>query len=374
MLTALRCRQPDRVPYDICGFNREAFRIFKEKTGSDDPDRYFGVEKDIEWVGFKDTKIDLKEKFLKYHHLPENLTYYRTSASAGDVTQGIYRTNSFTINEWGTAFIVGSDPSYDHLVAPSKIVNAKSIKDIEEYPLPDFTSDYRHKYLEKEVKRIRNKGLASVAFMALTIFEVSWQIRGFNELMTDFLINQDWAEVLLDRITELSLFRARRFAEAGVDIIQIGDDMGMEDRMLMSPDTWRKWFKPRMNKIIKGAREIKPDVLFFYHSDGYVEPIIPDFIEIGINVLNPVQPECMDPAKLKRLYGDRLAFWGTIGIQHTLPFGTPEEVEAEVKERIETVGKGGGLYLSPTHVIAPEVPHKNIFALVEAVKKYARYK
>jgi uroporphyrinogen decarboxylase len=142
--------------------------------------------------------------------------------------------------------------------------------------------------------------------------------------------------------------------------------------MLLSPATWRKWLKPRLEKIISGARAIKPDVVFFYHSDGYVEPIIPDLIEIGINALNPVQPECMDPAKLKQQYGSKLAFWGTIGIQHTLPFGTPEDVEAEVKARIETVGKGGGLYLSPNHVIAPEVPHENLFALVRAVKKYGK--
>ena len=210
--------------------------------------------------------------------------------------------------------------------------------------------------------------------MACTIFETAWQIRGLTELLTDFLTREDWASCLLDRITELSVFRAKRFSEAGVDIIHVGDDIGMEDRMMMSPDTWRKWLKPRMARIIEAAREIKPDVLFHYHSDGYVEPVIPDLIQIGIDVLNPVQPECMDPAKLKREFGDRLAFWGTIGLQHTLPFGTPEEVEREVKERIETVGKGGGLYLSPTHVIAPEVPHENIFALVEAAKKYGRYR
>lgn len=209
--------------------------------------------------------------------------------------------------------------------------------------------------------------------MACTIFEVAWQIRGLDELLIDFLMREDWAACLLDRITELSIFRAKKFAEAGVDIIHLGDDVGMEDRMIMSPDTWRKWLKPRMAKIIETAREIKPDVIFFYHSDGYIEPIIPDFIEIGINVLNPVQPECMDPAKLKKEYGKKLAFWGTIGIQHTLPFGTPKQVQAEVKERIKTVGKGGGLYLSPTHVIAPEVPYENIFALVDAIKKYGKY-
>ncbi len=369
VLTTLHCQQPDRVPYDICGFNREAWRIFKEKAGSDDPDEYFGVEKDIGWVGFRDTKLDLKERFLKFHHLPENLTY-----SEGAVEREDHKTGTFSLDEWGTALIAGSDTSFDHFVAPSAIVNARSIEEIEEYPLPDVTSDYRHLHLEGDVKRIRDRGLASVAGMSCTIFEVSWQIRGFNELLTDFLTREDWASCLLDRVTELSLFRAKRFAEAGVDIIHVGDDIGMEDRMMMSPDTWRKWFKPRMGKIISAAREIKPDVLFFYHSDGYVEPVIPDFIEIGIDVLNPVQPECMDPAKLKRLYGDKIAFWGTIGIQHTLPFGTPQDVEEEVRERIKTVGKGGGLYLSPTHVIAPEVPHENISAFVGAVKKYGEYK
>ncbi len=382
VLTALRCQQPDRVPYDITpyanglgGFNREAARLFKERTGYDDPDKYFGVEKDIEWVSFKDTKLDLKERFLRYHKLPESLTYFETAISAsGMITQGIYRTGTFTLNEWGTALIVGSDPSYDHFVAPYNIVNSKLIRDIEEYPLPDFTSDYRHKHLEEDIKRIRNKGLASVAGMAMTIFEVAWQIRGFNELLTDLITQEDLASCLLDRITKLRIFQAERFAEAGADVIHIGDDVGMQDRMMINPDFWRKWFKARLARIIESARKIKPDIFFFYHSDGYIEPIIQDLIEIGVNALNPVQPECMNPGKLKKLYGDKLAFWGTIGIQHTLVFGTPEEVELEVKSRIETVGKDGGLYLSPTHVLPPEVPYENIFAFVEAVKKFGKYK
>ena len=360
VFNALLRKAPDRVPYDITpygnglnGFNREAARIFKEKTGTDDPDKYFGVERDIQWVEFKETKLDLKKRFLKYHRLPKD--------------------SSYTLTEWGTALVKGSVPSFDHFVPPSEITNARSIRQIEEYPLPDFTSDYRHKHLEEELKRIRERGLASVAALNMTVFEVAWQIRGFNELLTDFLTNEEWSACLLDRITELRIFQARRFAEAGADILHVGDDVGMEDRLMMSPDTWRKWLKPRLAKIIRTAKEIKPSIIVFYHSDGFVEPIIPDFIEIGIEVLNPVQPECMDPAKLKREYGDRIAFWGTVSIQKTLPFGTPKEVEAEVRERIETVGKGGGLYLAPTHVIAPEVPYENLFAFVEAVKKYGRY-
>jgi uroporphyrinogen decarboxylase len=264
--------------------------------------------------------------------------------------------------------------AYDYFISPARIKNAGSLNDIETYPLPDFDADYRYAHLKKEISGLRKKGLASVAFLAMTIFEMAWQIRGIDLLLMDFIASREWAACLLDRLAALSEHRAVRFAEAGVDIIHLGDDVGMQDRMLISPAMWREWFKPRMARIVNSARAVKSDVLFFYHSDGFVEPIIPDLIEIGINALNPVQPECMHPEKLKKQYGDRMAFWGTFGIQHTLPFGTPEEVEAEVKMRIETVGKGGGLYLSPTHVIAPEVPFENLHAFVKAVKKHGRYR
>jgi uroporphyrinogen decarboxylase len=111
-------------------------------------------------------------------------------------------------------------------------------------------------------------------------------------------------------------------------------------------------------------------VLVFYHSDGNILPIIPELIEIGVDILNPIQPECMDPAELKRMYGDKLSFWGTIGTQTTMPFGTPDDVRNEVCERIATVGKGGGLFLSPSHILEPEVPWANIEAFVEAERKY----
>jgi uroporphyrinogen decarboxylase len=121
-----------------------------------------------------------------------------------------------------------------------------------------------------------------------------------------------------------------------------------------------------MARIIAAARGIKPDLHIFYHSDGDCRAIIPELIEIGVTVLNPVQPECMDPVQLKADYGNKLAFWGTIGTQTTMPFGTPDEIRALVRERIETVGKGGGLLLSPTHTLEPDVPWENVLAFVRA--------
>jgi len=372
VLCTLRGGQADRVPYDLThcsnglgGFNREAARLFRERTGSENPDEYFGVERDVAWVELKKTRVDLAERYLGYHQLSDDLTY------CPDESDGAEKT--FSLLEWGVALVAGSNVSYDHFVPPGKIVNTDSLEEIEQFPLPDFDAEYRYAHLDEELKSIHRRDLASVAFMAMTIFETAWQIRGLDRLVTDMITDEDRAACLLDRITKLSAFRAERFATSGVDVIHIGDDVGMQDRMFISPATWRKWLKPRLARVIDAARAINPEVVFFYHSDGFVEPIIPELIEIGVNALNPVQPECMDPAVVKERYGDRLAFWGTVGIQDTLPFGRPEDVEAEVKLRIETVGKGGGLYLSPTHVIAPEVPYENLFALVEAAKKYGRY-
>jgi len=326
ILTVLSRKLADRVPIDLGGFNREAYRLFVEKTGSHNHWAYFDVDSDWRGVGFAGSKENID--YRPYHKdLPEGTP----------------------INEWGTAFIVGSNPAYDHFVAP--LTYAKTVKEIKDYPLPDLTASYRHEHLESAVKSIHSAGYAAFAGMQCTIFEVAWQIRGFNELLTDFYDNPEMAECLLDRITEIRCFMAKRYAEAGTDILSLGDDVGMEHKL-------------------KSARDVKPDIIIHYHSDGYVEPIIPKLIEIGLNVLNPVQPECMDPAKLKRLYSDRLAFWGTISIQRTMPFGTPDDVRREVKERIETVGAGGGFVIGPTHVLAPEVPIENIAAFVESAKEY----
>jgi uroporphyrinogen decarboxylase len=152
-----------------------------------------------------------------------------------------------------------------------------------------------------------------------------------------------------------------------VDVLRLGDDVGMQRGLMMSQAAWRRWLKPRLAQVIAAARAIKPDTLVFYHSDGDCRPIVPELIEIGVDILNPVQPECMDPAVMKRLYGDRLSFWGTVGTQTTFPFGTPAEMKAVVVERIATVGRGGGLLLAPTHILEPDVPWENIVAFFAAI-------
>ena len=151
-------------------------------------------------------------------------------------------------------------------------------------------------------------------------------------------------------------------------MIWTGDDFGAQNTMVISPKVWRKFFKPKMSNFIASLKEINPDVKVAYHSDGNVYPIIPDLIEIGLDVLNPIQPASMDPAQIKKDFGNSLCFWGTIDEQHTLPFGSPADVEAEVQKRLLTIGENGGLIIGPTHHVQLDTPMENFWAMVNTIK------
>ena len=131
---------------------------------------------------------------------------------------------------------------------------------------------------------------------------------------------------------------------------------------------WEEIFKPRLARVIQAAKAANPETLIFYHSDGNVWDAISGLIDAGVEVLNPVQPECIDPAAAKDTFGDQLAFFGTISVQQTMPFGTPDDVRAEVKTRMQTIGKGGGLIMGPTHHVQLDTPMDNFWAMVNTIK------
>ena len=160
---------------------------------------------------------------------------------------------------------------------------------------------------------------------------------------------------LLDQITEKACYRAEIFARQGADIIGLGDDIGMQDTIMMPMEMYQQWLKPRMKKVIEAAKSVNPDLFISYHSCGYVEPFINELIEVGVDVLNPVQPECMDFKEIHDKYGDRISFNGTIGTQKIMPFGTPEQVKAEVKRNLDIAGTKGGLFCCPTRITSYNV-------------------
>jgi uroporphyrinogen decarboxylase len=208
-----------------------------------------------------------------------------------------------------------------------------------------------------------------VGVTVTTIFETAWALRGLEQMLVDLVLDPDLANHLLDIPYQYHLTAARTLVEMGVDMIWIGDDVGSQHEMLISPRMWRKYFKWRMAEFIAELKAINPGVKVAYHSDGDVSRIIPDLVEIGLDVLNPIQPASMEPAGIKRQYGDQLCFWGTIDEQQTLPFGTPEDVRGEVLDRLQTVGKGGGLILAPTHHVQLDTPLENFWAMVNTIRE-----
>jgi uroporphyrinogen decarboxylase len=206
-----------------------------------------------------------------------------------------------------------------------------------------------------------------VGVTVTTIFETAWALRGYEQLMIDFVEDPALTEAILDIPYCYHLAAAEKLVRLGVDMIWTGDDVGAQHSMLISPALWRKYLKPRMAQFIATLKAINPKLKLAYHSDGCIYPIIPDLIEIGVDVLNPIQPASMDPLRLKREYGGRLCFWGSIDEQHTLPFGRPADVREEVLARISTLGSDGGLILGPTHHVQLDTPLENFWAMVNTV-------
>jgi len=246
----------------------------------------------------------------------------------------------------------------------------ETLEELKAYPFPDLTPPERHQHLEAEVAALHELGYFVIGFMEWTIFDIAWHLRGMENFFYDIMLNPPFGRYLLERIVERREFMARRHAEAGVDMIKIGDDLGCQTNMLMSPDMYREWIKPYHARVIAAAREVRPDIPICYHSDGNCYDVISDLIEAGVTTLNPVQPECLDLAQVKREFGKDLTFWGGIGTQTTMPFTTPDEVYETVQRTIDTLGPTG-YFPCPTHVLEPEVPWENIEAYLRAVDEYS---
>jgi len=275
---------------------------------------------------------------------------------------GVYK------DEWGitwkpiqysTTYGVGhyTEPTGHPLAEDQAVINYKS---------PD---PFRENLYTDAVLAIRDfkEEYWIVGVTVTTIFECAWALRGYERLLSDFVLNPDLAEYILDIPYRYHLTAAKKLVEMGVDMIWIGDDVGTQSRMLISPKHWRRYLKPKLANFIAEIKAINPLVKVAYHSDGFIEPIIPELIEIGLDVLNPVQPASMDPERMKREYGNKLCFWGSIDEQHTLPFGTAEDVKAEVITRLRTIGKNGGLILGPTHHVQLDTPLENFWAMVNTI-------
>jgi uroporphyrinogen decarboxylase len=202
-----------------------------------------------------------------------------------------------------------------------------------------------------------------------TLFERLWLLRGFENTLVDLYCRKREMEYLLDGITEYNIEIAKKISKIGyIDGAYTGDDFGTQRGMILSPDMWKKFFKKRYKNLWEVYRSNHKTV--FHHSCGNIIDIIPQLIDLGLNVLTPIQPEAMDISELSRKYGSQLSFLGGISTQSTLPYGTPENVKKEVAESIKILGKHNGYIISPAHEITSDCPEKNFLALNQALSDY----
>ncbi len=271
---------------------------------------------------------------------------------------------NFTIDGNGCGHL-GGEGCFHFTEYISPLRNATRFEEIESYPFIDKTA-----WLDDELRQTCDAAHAagrSAWCFAGHIYENAWQVRGYEPFLMDLLTQREWAEYILRRFTDNALAVAVAAAKAGCDCLMTGDDVANQKAMMFHPGVWREVMKPCWARVIAAARAIKPDLHVWYHSDGNIWEILDDLVEIGITILNPVQPECLDPLAVRKRMGRRLAFDGCIGTQTTFPFGTPDDMRRTVRDLAESLdARNGGLMLSPTHVLEPEVPPANVCAFFEA--------
>ena len=352
VLTTFAHRVPDRVPRTL-GLAGSAQDQFRARTGATDPESYWDM--DFASVGFKPPDVDWRERFSAYYDSADEPCEFRL---------GEYPA------EWGIAQQMAGFEHFSRPLFPLR--KAETVAEIERYPFPDYLGEWQHDHLEGEVERLRSEGYP-VAGSIQRIFQTAWYLRSREQLFVDFVENPEIAEAILERVGAIVADMARRMASAGVDFLQIADDIGMQDRMMMAPDTWRKWIKPHAARAFSAARQINPDIHIAYHTDGNFEAVIPDLLDIGVTVFSTVQPECMDVYKVKEQWGKHATLMGTVGVQSTFRFGTPQEVKEMIRQQTEILGEGGGFVLSPANAVEPDVPWENILAFFEAADEYGRY-
>ena len=335
VLAALVGERPDRVPFALGFFPQSLF-------GASDADEFFRT--DVRFVEF-DPPAEQDGLMAYLQSLPKEV-------HVGSLAQ------LRTYKEWGYHPETEADHPLSRVTSPADVV---------EGILPDLTDPRRHATLAAEVEAFHDRGLAVAGAppaLGGELFETAYRLRGFQRFMLDLLEREELVDYILEQLTAMLVRNAVVLADAGVDVLLLDDDVASSHGLIISTNTWRRFFRPCLKRVIGAAREAAPEMRVFYHSDGDFTKLVPELTELGIDVINPVAPDCMDAAALRRTLGPRPAFWGTVGDASLWHHGTPDEVRAEVRLRKATLGPAG-LLLSPAYDL-DYAPRQNVEAFVEA--------
>ncbi|MBS3791432.1 MAG: uroporphyrinogen decarboxylase family protein [Candidatus Bipolaricaulota bacterium] len=373
---AINHEEPDRVPIVIganntTGIKMETYKELKQLEGIEAPDEYL-----YRWPELGTAKLD--EETLE--RLGSDVRGIRDLEPEEVLERNREREpGSPYINSWGSGQVQTEPGEWYPGVHPLR--EADSVEEIEEYEgWPDMTDPTRVAHVNEHASKLAEENDYAIMATPWLLFplERAFAMQGMEVSLQNTVRNPGFAKALLRKITEkCKTLMGSLLSELGdnVDIICIGDDLGTQDSLLMSPGTYRKLLKPVHADFIDFIKE-RTDAKVFFHTDGDVFPLIDDLIEIGVDILNPVQTSAgrmSDLSELKNQFGDEIVFCGAIDTQRVLPGGTPGEVKSEVKRVIETLGPGGGYMVSAVHTIIEEVPAENVIAMVDAVREFGSY-
>ncbi len=229
------------------------------------------------------------------------------------------------------------------------------------FPIPD------EKIIREKCERLqRHKDKFKMYIIGFSLFERAWTLRSMPEILVDFLINKEFVNKLLDKIVEYNCAVVDIVSQYDIDCIFYGDDWGMQKGLIMGPQLWREFLKPRLKKMYDKVKE--KGMYVAQHSCGDINEVFPDLIELGLDIYNTFQPEIYDVANMKKLYGDKITFYGGISTQQLLPNATPEELKKEMKRLMKILGKDGGYIVAPTHSMPNDIPTENILAFLDVVQ------
>jgi len=373
---ALNHEIPDRIPIDLGGFQTGI-----HKRAYQNLLLHLGIEDEIQILDpVQQLALPCDQLLERFHVDIRYIVAHGPEGFEGGIDQTILdgRLWHCLKDEFGVVWSMPDDQQLYMDISHHPLKEA-SITDLHDYPFPDGGDPTRFTGLREKALALRRKvPYALSTGIGGVVYETCWYMRGLERWYTDMLENPKFCQALIDKILAFWMdYYSAFLSEVGdlVDVVMVGDDLAGQDGPLFSPDFYRRHVKPRQKRLIDHIKSLTPAKIW-YHTCGSCQELIPDLLDNGIDILNPVQLSAsnMDPFDLKRKFGDRLVFWGGgIDTQHVLPWAEPEEIRDHVQRNVEVFKTGGGYVFNPVHNIQADVPVENIIALFDAAYEFGFY-
>ncbi len=376
VLCSLAHKEPDRVPLDIggsdvTGLHRDTYTNLA---------RFLGIPDDVRiWESVQQVALP-QEEMLAQLEVDVRPVFPHATDSSELPLQGEGERLTFR-DEWGVKWAMPKRGGLYFDIVEHPLADACAASDLAGYPWPDGSDPARLRGLREYAVNVAASTQAALTLVPVYggIFESAFWLRGFEDFYRDLGSNSPLVEAILDATLQFRLdYWGRALEEVGdfIDVVVEYDDLGHQSGLLISPDMYRRYLKPRHKQLFEFIKG-RSHAAVLLHTCGAIYELIPDLIETGVDILNPIQVSAGkmgDTRKLKQEFGTELAFWGGgVDTQSVLPRGTPQQVKDEVRRRIEDLAPGGGYVFAAVHNIQPDVPPENIMAMGEAWKQYGTY-